>query len=266
MLFAKGEWVASRFVRNGVLVLSGCGGLVSPETEPELPPTQVPLQPSSEAVLGPGSPLPDRSGRGRDRRTTATGRGRGRRSPGTTPPPGEMPAIEADRTDADSAQSTPNPDSARVCLEGAVRCSGASVEICSSSGTRWLLKETCVTASACSSDFGECVAVGPEPGTVLCNGASLQRANDSRTGFETVAVCAADCLCDALAGLCRSPACAAGEMRCNGSVLETCNLCSDGFDALEQCNSPQACFASGGRCILIGTPSLDAGVEVAGAQ
>lgn len=159
-------------------------------------------------------------------------RGGGRRGTGNGPPPFSTPAPLQPTPDRPPPATSLQPERARPlreqplppaipadagspscdagscaplgCEAGALRCNGAVLEQCATSGQLWEPQQTC--ASSCLCDIGlaqgSCAAPSCVSGEVRCSGNQLQACNDCRTGYLLVAVCAAAEACHAETNSC----------------------------------------------------------------
>lgn len=147
-----------------------------------------------------------------------------------TSPPGDTGA-------ADSA----------VCLAGATRCSGSTLERCKTDRSGFEALAVCSTPELCAlSDASGCTAPSCATGEKRCTAATLEKCNVGRTAFESVAACATPELCasSTVAG-CMAPACTAGERRCSGATAQECNSGRTGWSNVETCVAPQTCGGGG---------------------
>lgn len=142
---------------------------------------------------------------------------------------------------------------APVCEAGALRCSGARLEVCNAGRNGWDFVDACVTPGVCELSRQNPAAVSClEPvcdlGDVVCSPLGARLAcNDERTEYSVaISQCqsAEECTpqgCEA------GSRCTPGALSCNGTTLLECQLDADGRPvrvAVDECATRQLCELS----------------------
>lgn len=148
-----------------------------------------------------------------------------------------------------SAAECPEP----ACEAGALRCSGARLEVCNAGRNGWDFVDACVTPGVCEQTRQNPAAVScREPlcdiGDVICSPLGARLAcNDDRTEYSVpISQCqsAAECTpqgCEA------GSRCTPGTLSCNGTTLLQCQLDGAGQPArveVDECATRQLCDLS----------------------
>lgn len=133
-----------------------------------------------------------------------------------------------------------------VCEAGEVRCSGATLQTCSSDRTGFVETLVCDSAEACDADNALCQGSDCTPGSFRCVDSALLTCGASGSTWELVDVCAASGLCNVEAGQCDSLACE--EDICDGATLLRCNEDGTELEEVEFCASEELCNAEAGQC------------------
>ncbi len=159
--------------------------------------------------------------------------------------------VSADTGDDGAADATTDATSdttldTGACTPGAVRCSGARLETCSSDASGYALTETCATAALCDAGAAACTAPSCQVGQHRCSSALLQVCNADRTDWSLAEDCTGK-TCDAAGAQC--DVCAGGQdHRCTGATLEVCTSDGQGWSTQEVCTTAPLCNAAAGAC------------------
>jgi hypothetical protein len=140
-----------------------------------------------------------------------------------------------------------------VCEAGALRCTGARLEVCNAGRNGWDFVDACVTPGVCELTRSNPAAINcVEPlcdvGDVICSPLGARLAcSDDRTAYSTpISQCqsAAECTpqgCEA------GSRCTPGALSCNGTTLLECQLDAAGQPvrvAVDECATRQLCELS----------------------
>lgn len=112
--------------------------------------------------------------------------------PASAPEPSAVADAGSPSCDAGSCGSL-------TCEPGALRCTGAVLEECSSDRQTWLPGQVCATSCLCELGLanGACAAAACTAGEVRCVDSLLQRCSACQSGFEDVADCGTAEACNA---------------------------------------------------------------------
>jgi hypothetical protein len=106
------------------------------------------------------------------------------------------------------------------CEPGAMKCSGAELEVCSPDGQGFATQEPCASAALCNAQAGRCNAPACEADEHVCEGDTLKRCVADQTALMVARLCGRG-LCDAANKDCK--VCNPGAKSCAGNTLMTCD-------------------------------------------
>lgn len=140
-----------------------------------------------------------------------------------------------------------------VCDAGALRCSGARLEVCNAGRNGWDFVDACVTAGVCELTRQNPAAVSCleplcDPGDVFCSELGARLAcNVERTEYsDSISQCQSAAECTP-AGCEAGSRCTPGTLSCNGGTLLECQLDAAGLPlrvVVDECATRQLCELS----------------------
>jgi hypothetical protein len=148
-----------------------------------------------------------------------------------------------------------------ACEPGAVRCTGAALQLCSPEA-RWFTTTICGSAALCGTDPPACRVPACALDELRCDGAVLEACNVDRDGWLELDTCASPALCSPRVRNCLPEPCSVGELACNDRDLARCGDDEVGWIGLDSCETPALCEAArsdgSSRCVA---PACEAGAR-----
>lgn len=131
------------------------------------------------------------------------------------------------------------------CVPGTFRCSGATLEKCTTDGQSFESSTpACSSAALCNAQAGACTMSTCLAGSKTCNGDTLQTCNATLTGFEDTP-CGSG-LCDAVGRQC--DVCVANTKSCDGNSVKTCNAQGQSY-GMTRCPTEKPLCTGNGTCV-----------------